>query len=139
MRVLLVAMGGLAVAAGFLLSTGLFHLSLAGACASAGAGVFCLLFAPENRKARRIDISGVGQIRLTVYQHMDGVDANGEGFAVSLMAGSTLWPGLLLLRLRREDGVDGADVALALWPGGAAFRPLAVACRAIAARQGEWE
>lgn len=124
-----------ALAAGLALAVargGDFLGAPAGACASALAGLACLLRPVQGGMRRRLDISAVGQIRLTVYQHM------GEGAAVScgasLLPGSTLWPGFLLLRLRLEGG---AVLVLVLWRGnvgGAAFRSLAVACRAIAAR-----
>ncbi len=111
------------------------------------AGVAGLPWRGGKPKPRRIDISPVGQIRLTVYQH------TGEGRATSafasrpaavpareaeaplvLLAGSTLWPDLLLLRL---GSVDGPVRELLVVPGcvaGPAFRPLALACRAVAAR-----
>lgn len=91
----------------------------------------------QNRNGWRIDISGVGQIRLTVYQTRRSAAALAED--VTLMAGSTLWPRLLLLRLRQADGVVHG---LLIWPGnvaGPAFRPLSLACRAIAARNGGFE
>jgi toxin CptA len=53
------------------------------------------------------------------------------------MPGSTLWPGLLLLHLRAEDGVM---VVLPVLPDSVSaglFRPLSVACRTIAARSGD--
>lgn len=109
------------------------------------AGVAGLPWRGGKPKPRRIDISPVGQIRLTVYQH------TGEGMATSafaprpaavpareaplvLLAGSTLWPELLLLRL---GSVDGPVRELMVVPGCVAepaFRPLALACRAVAAR-----
>jgi toxin CptA len=56
----------------------------------------------QPRKACTLDISGVGQLRLTVYQQI--------GTTLRLLDGSTLWPGLLLLRLGRCDGAgDGAE------------------------------
>ncbi|WP_317202308.1 hypothetical protein [Janthinobacterium sp.] len=129
-----------AIAAGLALALargGDFLGAPVGACASGLGGLACLLRPVQDGMRRRLDISAVGQIRLTVYQHM------GEGAAAtrsaSLMPGSTLWPGFLLLRLRLEDG---AVLVLALWRGnvgGAAFRSLAVACRAIAARGGGME
>jgi toxin CptA len=69
-----------------------------------------------------LDISGVGQVRLTVYQQ--------TGAVVRLLDGSTLWPGLLLLRLR---GDDGRVRVLAVLPDSVARaerRALALACRA---------
>ena len=119
---------------------GVFFWPGAGAGATAAAGLLLAFSAFKNRNALRIDISGVGQIRLTVYQVMRGgaLRAEGgdgaQGAPVSLMAGSTLWPGLLLLRLRAGDG---RVTVVPVWPDSVAaalFRPLAVACRTIAAR-----
>jgi toxin CptA len=90
----------------------------------------------KNSNSHRIDISGVGQIRLTVYQLMPG-GVCADGTLVTLMPGSTLWPGLLLLHLRAENGVM---VALPVLPDSVSaglFRPLSVACRTIAARSGD--
>lgn len=90
----------------------------------------------KKAKPRRIDIFDVGQLRLTVYQQAGAACA---AVPVVLLDGSTLWPRLLLLRL----GQDGGPVtALVVLPGSvevAAFRPLALACRAIAARSVEQE
>jgi len=74
--------------------------------------------------ARQLDISGVGQVRLAVYQD--------NGSALRLLDGSTLWPRLLLLRLGDEAG---AVQVLAVLPDSVAppqWRALAVACRAAA-------
>lgn len=104
------------------------------ACVAVGAGA--LVFLPATAKARQLDISAVGQIRLTVYQQGgQGAAAQAGSEAVTLLAGSTWWPGLLLLRLARADG---AVSNLAFWPG-PAWRPLAVAVRSIAARGTEAE
>jgi toxin CptA len=123
----------------------------AGALAAAAAGlVFAALFlraTGQRGNAIRIDISDVGQIRLAVYlsvavsQRRSGkristaTASNPDaGVAMILMAGSTLWPGFLLLQLCQENG---QVTSLPVWPGsvaGGAFRPLSVACRAIAAR-----
>ena len=84
--------------------------------------------------ARRIDISGLGQCRLTVKQ--GGAPTAEQGVIVQLLPGSTLWPGLLLLRLAGADGA--ARTALALWPdtvGAEQFRRLAVALRDLGARK----
>jgi toxin CptA len=106
-----------------------FHQAAAGAAASLLAGAVCGRSLLKNRTAHRIDISPVGLIRLTVYQQ------EGSGGAATLMAGSTVWPGLLMLRLR---GVRGRVQVLAIWPGDVAdgaFRELAVACRALSPRR----
>jgi hypothetical protein len=90
------------------------------------AGLAGALAGRPSRIVRRLDISGVGQLRLTVYQE--------NGAPLRLLEGSTLWPGLLLLRLGGDDG----DVRLLLvLPDSvtrADWRVLSLACRAIAAR-----
>ena len=85
---------------------------------------------------RRVDIFDVGPLRLTVYQQAGAAHA---AVPVLLLDGSTLWPRLLLLRLGQ---VGGPVTALVVLPGtveAAAFRPLALACRAVAARSDEPE
>lgn len=102
-----------------------FRQAAAGACASLLFAVLSGLSLLKNRTAHRIDISPVGLIRVTVYQQ------EGSGGEAVLMAGSTLWRGLLMLRLR---GARGRVQVLAIWPGDVvdgAFRELAVACRAL--------
>lgn len=133
-RLLLAGFAVCALGLGLLQASGRlgpFRLALAGAGASALAGLCALAALAPDRNRHRIDISGVGQIRVTVYHDVRGA---GDARVVRLLAGSTLWPGLLLLRLGDAGGVV---TTLAVWPGavaGEAFRPLAVACRAIAAR-----
>jgi toxin CptA len=88
------------------------------------AGVLGWLFGRPAAIARQLDISGVGLLRLAVYQH--------HGTALQLLGGSTLWPRLLLLRL--SDSAGRVQV-LALLPDSvapAAWRGLALACRAAA-------
>ena len=53
-----------------------------------------------------------------------------------LLPGSTLWPSLLVLCLADAAG-RRTQVLVQRGSSCAAFRPLAVACRAIAARNGE--
>jgi toxin CptA len=127
-----------------------YQLPGAGALASAAAGlVFLLLFLQargRDRNAISIDISDVGHIRVAVYLSVASqrrkqgsglpvAHSNAEpGVRMVLMAGSTLWPGFLLLQLCQENG---RVTRLPVWPGSVAdgaFRPLSVACRAIAAR-----
>lgn len=90
---------------------------------------FWALFSLLRRaKTHSLDISGVGQIRLAVY-----LEAAAQ--PVEMLAGSTCWPWLLLLRLRRADG---AVTVLAVLPDSVApgvFRPLALACRACTAKK----
>jgi toxin CptA len=106
-------------------------MASAAACPGVLAPLLCLLTGAlawlggrPPAIAHQLDISGVGQVRLAVYQ------ANGS--ALCLLGGSTLWPRLLLLRL--GDGA-GALQVLAVLPDSVAppqWRALAVACRAAA-------
>lgn len=81
---------------------------------------------PTIATARRIDISGVGQIRLTVQQ-----DLEDAGMPATLLPGAAVWPCCMLLRLRTEDGVVRPLVLLpdSVPPG--QYRALAVAVRAL--------
>lgn len=103
----------------------------AGACLLAGTLLLCAPAALP--KVRRIDISGLGQLRLTVQQ---GIGANAATAApMRLWPGSTVWPGLMVLRLR---GDDGADMRIALLPDSVEpgqFRRVSVAIRDIAGRK----
>jgi toxin CptA len=110
-----------------------FWLPLAGAGACLLAGAALLASLARSQKVRRIDISGLGQLRLTVQQGIGTNDARAD--LAELLRGSTVWPGLMLLRLRHADGVA---VALALLPDSVEpgqFRRLSVAIRDIAARK----
>ena len=114
-----------------------------------GAGGVCIIFAllgfcriARNGNIRRIDISGTGQIRLTEYQTPEhafsGTDRRhnlNSGAVVRLMADSTIWPNLLLLRLQAEDRKVSV---LSILPDSVTandFRALSVACRWIALRE----
>lgn len=123
-------------------AAGLFLLVRSGSDDAAGrcAGLACVLVAlvagararrPET--LRQIDISGVGELRVTVQQSMGG--ARGGTVLMRLLPGSTLWPGLLLLRLTAANGA--AQLVLTVLPDSVQagqFRALAVASAAIAAR-----
>jgi toxin CptA len=96
------------------------------------AAALCLLHGSSVvTNARRIDISGVGRLRLTVQQDMGADAANAVpapvGEAVELLAGSTRWPQLMLLRLQNEEGAVTLLPILrdSVAPG--VFRALAVA------------
>lgn len=102
-------------------------------CAVASAAA--LRSALRRAKTHRLDISGIGQIRLAVYLHSGPQADSSPPVTVALQAGSTCWPWLLLLRLRHGDG---ALTVLAVLPDSVApgrFRPLALACRACAAKK----
>ncbi|CDG82263.1 hypothetical protein [Janthinobacterium agaricidamnosum] len=129
------AVGGLAAGAVLAAGGDAHAWRWPGAAASIAGGGFLLFFLRQHIKPQRLDISGVGSMRLAVYLEAGGDD----GRTVELQAGSTLWPGLLLLRLRGEAGRIGV---LPVWPGQACctdFRGLAVACRAIAGRGADIE
>ena len=112
---------------------GPFRLPLVGACACLLAAAVLGAALARRRKVRQIDISGLGQLRLTVQQG-SGLEELRTDLA-ELQRGSTVWPGLMVLRLRREDGVVGALALLpdSMEPG--QFRRLSVAIRYIAARK----
>jgi hypothetical protein len=106
-------------------------------------GAACLLAALAAGRAaarrattRLIDISGLGEIRLTVQQSM-GVAAPRK--PVLLWPGSTLWPRVLLLLLRDAD--NGALTVLPILPDSLSheqFRKIGVALRAIARRDNQF-
>ncbi|MFD2272258.1 flagellar hook-length control protein [Undibacterium arcticum] len=91
-----------------------------------------------RKKTLRIDISGIGQIRLTDDKALADISASASidaahGELVSLMPGSTLWPMLLLLSLKHEDGRTWVVPVLRDNVASDAFRRLSVACCWIAA------
>lgn len=110
-----------ACAVGFATSPGF----AAGPCVAAALlfAAACVLHAAlRPATVHRIDISGPGQLRLTVQQ---GVRQDTDkGLPVRLSAGSTLWPRMLLLCLERTDGAGGGGASegvqgwrLQRWPG----------------------
>ena len=120
---------------------GAYALGWSGALLSAAGGVFLLALLRRRRKPHTLDISPVGQLRLAVYLEHGGAPGVGASSVavppgLRLLPGSTLWPSLLVLCL--ADAV-GRRTQVLVQRGGscAAFRPLAVACRAIAARNGK--
>ena len=138
-RLLRFALGGFAAAnlgAAVALGSGMagpFRLPLAGACACLLAGGALAASLALGRNVRRIDISGLGQLRVTVQQGVGSNETRTD--TAELLRGSTVWPGLMVLRLRRKDGVVSA---LALLPDSVEpgqFRRLSVAIRYIATRK----
>jgi hypothetical protein len=126
-----------------------YALGWGSALLSAAGGVFLLALLRRRRKPQALDISPVGQLRLAVYLERGevpgaiadgGAEPAGPGLAgvqgLRLLPGSTLWPSLLVLCLADAAG-RRTDVLVQRGGGCAAFRPLAVACRAIAARNRE--
>ena len=105
---------------------------------SAAAAIFK---ASRHRKTFHIDISGIGQIRLTQYSEvsafheksrlaLDGI----SGDVVHLSPDSVLWPHCLLLRLKPEQGSVYSIPVLPDSISGPGFAELSVACRYIARR-----
>ena len=122
-----------------------YALGLFAALLSAAGGVFLLALLRWRRKPRTLDISPVGQLRLAVYLEHGGVpgsraagvtEATEAAPGVRLLPGSTLWPSLLVLCLADAAG-RRTNVLVQRGGSCAAFRSLAVACRAIAARNRE--
>jgi toxin CptA len=142
LRALLAGYGLAQVAAGFAVGFVLpdrFGLAQLAAIFFFIAAAALLLGCRAAAKTRRIDISGPGQVRLTVQQDMrtggpaaaDAAPA--EGAAAELAEGCTVWPRLMLLHLRAA----GAPVLLPVLPDSVApgvFRALAVAVGAIGGR-----
>jgi hypothetical protein len=113
------------------------HHVLAIICAIAS---FTLIVQPLRRRtALRIDVTGLGQIRLV--ETLPDAEAGSTpwsdtvGEVVQLRQGSTFWPSLMVLRLQV---VSGRLTTLILLPDSLsddAFRALSVACRWIATSQ----
>jgi len=115
------------------------------ALALAGAGVCVLGAAVRRPKTHRIDISGTGDLRVTVQQHVDGREraaqegaaqesAAPEGGAAALLPDSVIWPMLMLVRYTAPGA---RPRVLAVWRDSvepAAWRALAVAL-AVAGRR----
>ena len=125
-----------------------YALGWPGALLSTAGGVLLLALLRRRRKPQTLDISPVGQLRLAVYlEHggAPGADAGGvaappgpgpsQPSGLRLLPGSTLWPSLLVLCLADAAGRH-TQVLVQRGSGCPAFRPLAVACRALAARRG---
>ena len=111
-----------------------YALGWPGALLSTAGGVLLLALLRRRRKPQTLDISPVGQLRLAVYlEHGGAAPVPPAASAVRLLPGSTLWPALLVLCLMDDAGRRTAVLAQR-GRGCAAFRQLAVACRALAAR-----
>ncbi|MBC7455596.1 MAG: flagellar hook-length control protein [Massilia sp.] len=104
-----------------------------GAAAMVLTGTLILRCAVTKPKVRRIDISGLGQLRMTVQQH-SGTPA-GRAEIVQMLAGSTIWPGMMVLRCRQENGQVRALVILPDSIEAGQFRHLSVALRDVASRK----
>ena len=110
------------------------------ACACVFVSVWTFYYSIATRKSHHIDISGVGQIRLAEHNELAASTSQGNsrqswptGEVVQLMANSTLWPYLLLLRLQTKDRQIRILIILPDCVGADSFRALSVACRWVAA------
>ena len=135
LSIVAVASAGAAVAlvAG---APGRFHVPwlLAGACLGAAAAAWRA--GRQHAFARLIDISGLGEIRLTVQQSMGETAPRAP---LQLLPGSTVWPGMLLLLLR--DAEQGGVTVLTIFPDcmpDELFRKIAVSIKAIARRDNKF-
>ncbi|HYD78440.1 MAG TPA: protein YgfX [Paucimonas sp.] len=113
------------------------------ACLCVCASIDGLWRAIRMGKTHHVDISGIGQIRLVETTALadpafcgSPPDSVHAGELVSLMDDSTLWPFLLLLRLRTENGRIKTVIVLPDSADRAEFRALSVACRWIVAHSG---
>lgn len=108
----------------------------------AGAAADLLAVSARPPKMHRIDISGTGELRVTVQQGLHGPES-GEAATV-LLPGSVVWPPLMLLRCRAADGdrsgrARAAPLVVQVWRDDldpATWRALAVALAAIGRRAG---
>jgi hypothetical protein len=142
LRSLVLAYGFANVAAAFAVGLWLPERFVFGPLSSLGflaAGMVLLSSAASTTKMRKIDISGVGQVRLTVQQDMAWNDVDNMPLAdlgvadepVALLPGSTVWPQLMLLRFGGAGGAVTVVPVLRDSVEPAVFRPLAVALGAI--------
>lgn len=114
-----------------------FHAPAALAAACAAVALVASRAAVQAPNARRIDISGPGEIRLSVQQSL-GVAA-AQNAPMQLLPGSTVWPSLLILLLRNTE--NGAVTVVAILPdsvNAGQFRKIAVSIRAIAGRDNKF-
>jgi hypothetical protein len=108
---------------------------LAAACALAALLAWRAAAAAGN--ARQIDISGLGEIRLSVQQSM-GI-APPDSAVLRLLPGSTVWPSLLILLL--QDGKPGPVTVQIILPDSVhddQFRKIAVSVISIARRDNKF-
>lgn len=120
------------------------RLVIAGSCFLVGCSGF--YWAAQTRKTFHIDISGVGQIRLVEYsvlsffsQRHEWANNENDSEVVRLMPASTLWPILLLLRLKNERHQIKVLPILRDCVTADSFRALSVACRWIATQNNQVE
>ncbi|WP_307720453.1 protein YgfX [Massilia atriviolacea] len=112
-------------------AAGVWTAVSAGACAL--AALLAWRASAQGEMRRRIDISGLGEIRLTVQQSLGAVPVQAD--VLQLLPGSTMWQHSLLLLLGSPD--SKRILVQCIWPDSmprAQFRAVSVALRAIAGR-----
>ncbi|RJG27106.1 hypothetical protein [Massilia cavernae] len=101
--------------------------AIAACCLVVAAAAAHACACPGNK--RLIDISGLGEMRVTVQQDTGGTARHNT--LSRLLPGSTIWPGSMLLLVRSEGGKTAPVAVLPDCVGAQQFRALAVAVRAI--------
>ena len=104
---------------------------VAASCLAAAAAALAAL-GPAGKR-RLIDISGVGEMRVTVQQKQ--AETGMRTMPCALLPGSAVWPGLLMLRVRGDDGKAAFVAVFADSVSAQEFRALAVAIRAIGGQE----
>lgn len=104
---------------------------VAACCLLAAMAAVAGLAAVGNK--RRIDISGVGEMRVTVQQKLR--ETGMQNMPCKLLPGSAVWPGLLMLRVRGDDGTVAVVAVFADSVSAEEFRAIAVAIRAIGGQE----
>ena len=97
------------------------------------ATIACAICAVQRPTVRRLDVSGLGAITVTVQQWLRQRTVP-QSVPVQLLPGSTFLPGLLVLRLQDEQGKTSVIAVLPDAIRGGEFRRVAAALRTIAAR-----
>ena len=103
-----------------------------------GTGAILVRSAARRPNTHRIDISGTGELRVTVQQDV-GVTGPVTGVPMALSPGTVLWPMLAVLRYRAVGTPGAAAGVLPVWRDSvdpAAWRTLAVALAVIGRRRG---
>lgn len=116
----------------------IIRISLAIICVGAAGVVFWLIL--HNRKAVWLHVSGTGQIRLLEHHitaHSRSASQVMRGGVAQLLAGSTIWSSLLVLRLRLENGCVRTIAILPDSVSQESFQALQVACRWVASHNGK--
>jgi toxin CptA len=134
---LLVCLSGAVIAFGSISELpGTNRLVIGLACQMLAVGAFSASLG--SRKTFRLDISGVGQIRLREYSgeapcSSPETSLQEDAVVFRLVENSVLWPHLLVVRLQSPGGIRRLLLILSDCTGDEEFRAVSVACRWIAA------